>query len=467
MKRELQIIGQIGGGKNTLNGIIDVGIMQSLFSQKEVKSLVKDYGLIIVDECHHISAASFNKILSETTATYVYGLSATPIRKDGHHPNIFMQCGPIRFNVDAKKQAELHAFDHYVIPRFTSFRKPIYQDEKEWHISDVYRLLSEDVLRNQLILEDILDCISRDRTPIVLTERTEHANVLSDLLLSKGQNVITLTGKLSAKERKTAYERLENYGNTDRYVIVATGKLVGEGFDLPRLDSLFLAMPIAWKGTVAQYVGRLNRDYENKTEVQVYDYVDVHVGVLERMFQKRIKGYIAVGYNLKAENNTEIPINSLFSKDDYSNQLESDINKANKSIVIATPYLQRKKVLQWIELLGRRYSNGVRVVIVTKFVESYKESEQAKIEEITCLFSKYGFNVLFQENLTQKFIIIDNQLIWYGSINVFGHQKEDDSLMRLINREIAEELLHIFDGSVEVESQSVGSFFEEMNITVR
>ena len=155
-KKKLQIIGQIGGGKNNLNGIIDVAIMQSLFSEKEVKSLVKDYGMIIVDECHHISASSFNKILSEITATYVYGLSATPNRKDGHHPNIFMQCGPIRYSVDAKKQADLHTFNHYVIPRFTSFRKPIYQDEKEWHISDVYRLLSEDVSRNQLILKDIL-----------------------------------------------------------------------------------------------------------------------------------------------------------------------------------------------------------------------------------------------------------------------------------------------------------------------
>ncbi|WP_331553041.1 TOTE conflict system archaeo-eukaryotic primase domain-containing protein [Acetobacterium sp.] len=449
-KKKLQIIGQIGAGKNIVNGIIDVAIMQSLFYEKEVKPFVKDYGMVIVDECHHISASSFNKILNEITATYVYGLSATPIRKDGHHPNIFMQCGPIRFRVDAKKQAEHHSFEHYVVPRFTSFRKPIYQDDKEWHISDVYRLLSEDELRNQLILKDVLDCISRGRTPIVLTERTAHAHVLSELLLSKGQNVITLTGKLSEKERKAAYERLENFTKTEQYVIVATGKLVGEGFDLPRLDALFLAMPIAWRGTVAQYVGRLNRDYEDKEDVYVYDYVDVHVGVLERMFQKRIKGYAAVGYKLKAEDNIESAINCLFSAYDYSKQLESDITKANISVVIATPYLQKKKVLLWIDLLMKKYSDGIRVIIITKPVESYKETERSKIEEVTHSFFDKGFNIMFHKDLTQKFIVIDNQLIWYGSLNILGFQKDDDSAMRLINREIAQELMQIFDGEEQI-----------------
>nr|WP_312891153.1 DEAD/DEAH box helicase family protein [Clostridium thailandense] len=293
-KKKLGAIGQIGAGKNNLNGIIDIAIidiaiMQSLVRKGEVKELVKDYGMVLVDECHHVSAFSFEQILKNVTAKYVYGLTATPMRKDGHHPIIFMQCGPIRYKVDARRQAKKHPFEHYVIPRFTSFRKPVCQDEKEWSIAEIYSEISTSQIRNELIINDVINCVKEGINPIVLTERTAHVEMIADALKEKITNVIMLTGRMSVKEKKAEIEKLSSIPKESSMVIVATGKFVGEGFDEPRLDTLFLAMPISWKGTLQQYAGRFHRIYENKNEVQIYDYVDVHVGVLERMYEKRLK----------------------------------------------------------------------------------------------------------------------------------------------------------------------------------
>ena len=282
-KKVRSIIGQLGGGKKTLSGIIDIAVMQSLAKGDEVNEIVRDYGMIIVDECHHVPAFSFEQILKSALAKYVYGLTATPVRQDGHHPIIFMHCGPVRYKVDAKEQAEKRPFDHYIIPRFTHFRKPVGQDEKQWSIGEIYSEISTSPIRNQLIIEDVISCVKEGRNPIVLTERTAHVELIADQLSKALPNVIELIGGMSAKERRAALGRLSSIPANENIVIVATSRFVGEGFDEPRLDTLFLAMPVACKGTVQQYAGRLHRLYQDKNEVQIYDYVDVHVGVLERM----------------------------------------------------------------------------------------------------------------------------------------------------------------------------------------
>ncbi len=287
-------VGILGAGKDTLNGIVDVAVMQSLVDGDEVKELVRKYGMIIVDECHHVSAVNFEKILKYANAKYVYGLTATPTRQDGHHPIIFMQCGPIRYRVDAKAQADKREFEHYLIPRFTSFRN-ISDD----NITALYKKLSDDAMRNNLIVNDIVAAIKNCRTPIVLTERREHVTMLAELLKPHCDNVIEIVGTASAKSRRETLERLENIPQEESLVVVATGRYIGEGFDYPRLDTLFLSLPIAWKGKVAQYAGRLHRNYPGKAEVQVYDYIDIHVPVLERMYQKRVKSYSAIGYKTK------------------------------------------------------------------------------------------------------------------------------------------------------------------------
>ena len=291
-KKKWSPVGQLGAGKDTLHCVVDIAVMQSLISGNEVKPLVKDYGMVIVDECHHVSAVNFEAILKEVNARYVYGLTATPARQDGHHPIIFMQCGPIRYRVDAKEQAAKRDFTHFLVPRFTSFRKTF---EQGTVITQIYTELANSDLRNGMIVSDVLQSLERGRSPIVLTERKAHAETLCEMLTGKCKNVILLTGAASAKEKRETLARLEQVPADEPLVVIATGKYVGEGFDYPRLDTLFLALPIAWQGKVAQYAGRLHRNYPDKKEVLIYDYADIHIPMLERMYQKRLKSYAAIG----------------------------------------------------------------------------------------------------------------------------------------------------------------------------
>lgn len=290
-------IGQIGGGKIKPSGKIDVAVIQSLYRKGKVKDLVADYGQIIVDECHHISAFSFEAVLKQAKARYVVGLTATPIRKDGHHPIIMMQCGPIRFHVDAKKQAHERPFSHAVIKRCTGFQYTSGEDSPR--IQDIYSDLVDDNERNQMIIKDVVKAIKDGRSPLILTERTAHLELLADKFQSVVQNVVVLRGGMGANQRRNIAAWISNIPSKDERVLIATGRYAGEGFDDDRLDTLFLTMPVSWKGTLAQYAGRLHRLHEEKQEVQVYDYVDDNVSVLRRMFEKRTKGYRAIGYTIR------------------------------------------------------------------------------------------------------------------------------------------------------------------------
>lgn len=243
-KKNLSIIGCLYAGKKSLHGIIDIALIQSCLSDGEVRSFVKDYGMVIVDECHHVSSVSFEQVLRQVTATYVYGLTATPTRKDGHQPIIFMQCGQIRFTSDTKSQMENQRFKRLLIPRFTSFRN-ITTDGKSY--IQITQELSEDKVRNEFIVEDVRIAIQKGRTPLVLTTRTAHVKVLAQMLIPFADHVIQLIGADSTKEKRLALQNLQLIPTSESLVIVATGKYVGEGFDYPRLDTLFLTMPMPGK----------------------------------------------------------------------------------------------------------------------------------------------------------------------------------------------------------------------------
>ena len=220
-KRKKSIIGQIGGGKNNPSGIIDVAVMQSLVSGTEVKELVKDYGMVIVDECHHVSAFSFEQILKNVNAKYVYGLTATPARKDGHHPIIYMHCGKIRYRVDAKKQAEARPFEHFIIPRFTRFRKPAHRDEKKWRITDIYNDIQNSEIRNDLIIQDVLSAVEQGRNPLILTERTGHVKYLAEMLSPRIKNVIALTGGSTQKKSRELLQSVADIPAAEPFALVA------------------------------------------------------------------------------------------------------------------------------------------------------------------------------------------------------------------------------------------------------
>jgi len=439
-KKKLEVIGQLGAGKNQLNFIVDIAIMQSLNSKGEINECVKNYGMVIVDECHHVPAFSFEQILKNVTAQFIYGLTATPVRPDGHHPIIFFYCGPVRFLDDAKQEARKRPFEHVLIPRFTSFKIQNNEDRKEKTIQEVYTDLVDDELRNHGIIEDIVNNYKKGRNALVLAGRVKHVKLLADLLEKQIAEVITLTGGMGAKSTRNAMGKLSNISSGKPFVIVATGSFIGEGFDEPRLDTLFLATPIAWKGTLQQYVGRLHRLHENKKEVQVYDYVDVHVPVLEKMYQKRMKGYVSAGYKAKAEIGTVSPTNIIFDKQSFFPVYSNDIENAKNRILIVSPYITQKRIKSILPLFTDLIKRKVKVEIITRPTEDFPESKKASLEYSFTMLREARIKLTLRSKFHQKFAIIDQKICWYGSINLLSFGWSEESIMRITSGNIAYEL---------------------------
>jgi superfamily II DNA or RNA helicase len=289
-----EMIGQIGGGKDKRTGIIDVAMLQSLIKKGEVADLVAGYGQIIIDECHHLPAVTFEQVLRQVKAQYILGLTATPYRRDGLQSIIHMQCGPIRHIVSEKDQRTQGSLHHRLICRDTCFAGPA--QELKPSIHNIYATLVEDKPRNQMIIDDLMQALEDGRSPILLTERREHLEFFAGKLTGIVPNVVVLRGGMGTKQRRAVMEHLASIPTDEKRVLLATGRYIGEGFDDAQLDTLFLAMPVSWKGTLVQYAGRIHRLYAGKTEARIYDYVDRNNPMLMRMFQKRLRGYRAMGY---------------------------------------------------------------------------------------------------------------------------------------------------------------------------
>ncbi len=292
-------IGVLGGGRKRLNGLLDVALVQSLVRKGTVRDEVGQYGHLVVDECHHLSAPSFEQVARRAKARYVLGLSATLNRKDGHHPVIFMQCGPIRHRVDPRQQAAARPFSHQVIVRPTGFRTTAGGGgDPRSEFQRIFAAVASDGPRNEMICEDVGRALATGRSVLVLTERTEHLETLAARLVPRFPHAVILRGGMGRLQLREAIQQLSSTPPDCRPLLLATGRFIGEGFDDSRLDTLFVTLPVSWHGTVAQYVGRLHRLHEGKREVVVYDYADLEVPMLSRMFERRCRGYEAVGYTL-------------------------------------------------------------------------------------------------------------------------------------------------------------------------
>ena len=289
-------IGQIGAGKEKPNGRLDVASFQSLYKKDNIEELLKNYGLVIVDECHHVAAFSFEEVLKKIKSKYVYGLTATPTRKDGWHKIIYMQCGDIKVRVTNRELKQNKQMEHVVIVKKTGYSYNEIKDKIQ--ISDILNDMCNNPFRNAVIVEDIKQCIKEGRIPIVLTERVEHLKVLQDCLKDLQIPVVIYKGNMGKKNTKEIKDML-NKADEDKTgrIILATSSTIGEGFDDSRLDTLFLTMPVSWKGRIIQYVGRLHREHEDKNKVVVYDYLD-NMKILEKMYQRRQKGYKIAGYQV-------------------------------------------------------------------------------------------------------------------------------------------------------------------------
>lgn len=294
LELEPRAIGQIGAGKRTPNGQLDVAMIQSLVRSGEVDDLVAGYGHVIVDECHHVPAASFERVLSEVKARFILGLTATPRRRDGLHPILEMQLGPVRFSVSPKSQAARRPFEHHLIVRETRFGGP--PIDPHAGIQSLYAALAADEERNRLILDDVIRVLAEGRSPILLTERKDHLEQLASRLRPFARHLVVLRGGMTPGERRKVAAHLAGIPDNEPRLLLATGRYIGEGFDDARLDTLFLVLPVSWKGTLVQYAGRLHRPHPGKAEVRIFDYVDRNVPMLLRMFEKRLRGYRAIGY---------------------------------------------------------------------------------------------------------------------------------------------------------------------------
>ena len=433
-------IGCFDSSGNTLHGIIDIALIQSCLDEDGVKPFVQDYGMVIVDECHHVSSITFEQVLMSIKAHTIYGLTATPIRKDGHQPIIFMQCGQIRFSTDVKSQIAKQSFDRFLIPRFTSYNSIL---EDRLSIATLYKYLSEDEIRNNLIVEDICKAVNTGRTPIILTNRTAHVSVLAEKLNATIKNVISLTGAGTTREKREAMQRLQTIPDSEQLVIVATGKYVGEGFDYPRLDTLFLALPISWKGLLTQYAGRLHREYEGKKDVRIYDYIDIHEPICDSMYKKRLKGYAAIGY--KTINTAQPTLfdhindilssvveNQIFNGSTFYRPYTSDLTKAKRSIVISSPKLYRTEKNPLVTLLKELAQQGIEILITTA-----AENEQ------TVFIQSKGLSVKVKPKLSLYTTIIDKEVVWYGSINTLGYASKDDNMIKVTDIYLANELIEM------------------------
>ena len=269
-----------------------IAMIQSLVRKDEVNDAVAGYGQVIVDECHHLPAVSFERVLNEVKARHVVGLTATPYRRDGHQPIIHMQCGPVRYSVHPKSQEARAEFKHKLICRTTDFAI----GDLDSSIQQIYAALVNDERRNELILADLRNAIQEGRSPVLLTERKDHLDILAERLQGEVKHLIVLSGRLSAKERRETMAKLAAVPDGEVRLIAATGRYLGEGFDDPRLDTLMLAMPFSWKGTTVQYAGRLHREHPGKQEVRIYDYIDANVPKLLRMHKKRMRAFRDIGY---------------------------------------------------------------------------------------------------------------------------------------------------------------------------
>jgi len=446
-KKKKSVIGQLGAGKNTLSGIVDIAVMQSLSRQGEVKEYVKNYGMVIADECHHASAFTYEQILKTTNAKYIYGLTATPTRKDGHHPILFMHCGPIRYRDNPKKQAENRPFDHYIIPRFTSLRIPLDSNEKDVSIQELYAEITDNDFRNQQIIEDVLKNYHDGRNSIVLSLRTAHVELLAKKLKEEVSDVITLMGSMGKKSTQKAFQLLTDIPAEKNIILVATGHFIGEGFDEPRLDTLFLAMPISWKGTLQQYAGRLHRLFKTKKEVRIYDYVDVQVKMLEKMYQKRLNGYASMGYKAKGEEIMDASLDIIFNKDNFLPVFNQDIVGAKKEILIVSPFVRKRRTQQMLQHLKVPVGKNIRVIIVTRPKEDFAPKDHVSLERTLNLLTSNGVKIVFKSNIHQKFAVMDQKVVWYGSINLLSFGSAQESIMRIESSNIANELMKSIEGA--------------------
>ena len=451
-RKRKSLIGNLQGAHDTLTGIVDVAMIRSLKKKDGFHPKLKEYAQVYFDECHHAASDSAIEVLQEINAKYVYGVTATPKRGDGKEKINEFLLGPIRYRFTAKDRAEEQNINHLVYPRFTRTVKPHHLSKTPYG-NDAYELIRNNDVRDEQIIRDVADCVQAGRTPVVLTKYVDHAKKLSERLKTYADRLILLTGANGTKARRAQVEELNKVDDSDSLILVGTGSLLGEGFDFPRLDTLFMATPVSGENVVEQYVGRLNRDYDGKENVIVYDYVDSHIPKFDKMYSARMKAYKKIGYELCVNMDGEKQkANAIYDIENYAETYWKDLEEANSAVVVSSPRLNNQKVDRIIKILGKRLELGVKVTIVTWHPDAYKYGKDDVRMELMERLRKAGFEIRLVEESCEHYAVIDNEIVWYGSVNLLSKEDAEDNLMRVCSKDIAAELLEMTFGS-EIELQ--------------
>ena len=446
-RKRKSLIGNLQGAHDTLTGIVDVAMIRSLKKKDGFHPMLKEYAQVYFDECHHAASESAIEVLQEINAKYVYGVTATPKRGDGKEKINEFLLGPIRYRFTAKDRAEEQNIDHLVYPRFTRTVKPHHLSKTPYG-NDAYELIRNNDVRDEQIIRDVADCVQAGRTPVVLTKYVDHANKLSERLKKYADRLILLTGANGTKVRRAQVKELNEVDDSDSLILVGTGSLLGEGFDFPRLDTLFMATPVSGENVVEQYVGRLNRDYDGKENVIVYDYVDSHIPKFDKMYAARLKAYKKIGYELCVNMDGEKQkANAIYDIENYAETYWKDLEEANSAVVVSSPRLNNQKVDRIINMLGKRRELGVKVTIVTWHPDVYKYGKDDVRMELMERLRKAGFEIRLVEESCEHYAVIDNEIVWYGSVNLLSKEDAEDNLMRVCSKDIAAELLEMTFGS--------------------
>ena len=440
-RKRKSLIGNLQGAHDTLTGIVDVAMIRSLKKKDGFHPKLKEYAQVYFDECHHAASDSAIEVLQEINAKYVYGVTATPKRGDGKEKINEFLLGPIRYRFTAKDRAEEQNINHLVYPRFTRTVKPHHLSKTPYG-NDAYELIRNNDVRDEQIIRDVADCVQAGRTPVVLTKYVDHAKKLSERLKTYADQLILLTGANGTKARRAQVEELNKVDDSDSLILVGTGSLLGEGFDFPRLDTLFMATPVSGENVVEQYVGRLNRDYDGKENVIVYDYVDSYIPKFDKMYSARLKAYRKIGYELCVNMDGEKQkANAIYDIENYAETYWKDLEEANSAVVVSSPRLNNQKVDRIINMLGKRRELGVKVTIVTWHPDAYKYGKDDVRMELMERLRKAGFEIRLVEETCEHYAVIDNEIVWYGSVNLLSKEDAEDNLMRVCSKDIAAELL--------------------------
>ena len=444
VRKRKSLIGTLQGAHDSMTGIIDIAMAGSLCKNGKYHKMMNEYGLVLIDECHHSASETIANVLKEVKAKYVYGVTATPKRGDGLEKINYMLIGPIRYSYTAKEKAKEQGIQHLVYPRFTRTVPPRGVITDKMHPNEAYEIIHNNDVRDEQIIEDVKNCVAAGRTPVVLSRYKDHSEKFYERLKNYADHVFLMTGNNSKKEHRKILEQMHQVDKNESLILIATGSLVGEGFDFPRLDTLFMATPVSFRGVVEQYAGRLNRDYAGKENVIIYDYVDNHIPMFNNMYMKRLKAYKQIGYEFGDGLQTvKQTVNAIYDGNNYSENYHKDLLDSNKNIIISSPVISGSKVYELINMLKEKQMSGVQVTIVTWTPDSYGFGDAAYWMQLHEDMRRAGFYIRTVEEYCDRFAVIDQEVVWYGNINLLAKDKVDDSIMRVRSKGIAGELMEI------------------------